>query len=654
MQRSWEALVGRTGRARSAPRKPHSVDQDEELLHEELLHLAVAVGGIGVYETDFERGVTWFSPELCAILGLPAGAQMSVAQAARLFDERDRGAVQSSLEAASRSADRGKWHGVHRVQRADGAVRWVSIHGRRIYRDTADGPHAVRSIGTVVDITHLKETEAALRESELRLRLALDAAQMGTFEADMAASHAVIDAQEAHLLGLPADTRVVSSDELRKRVPLEDLQTSDAKQERLTRHHEAYHHEFRMLMADGTERWLSAYADVRSGRIFGVNFDVTARKRSEAALRESEARLRIAASGAALGVFEWDAAADHAVWENDRMYEIFGRSRAQGPLSKQQFVDEYLHADDVHDFEAAMREAMLTRGTFQAVCRIRRTDRSRRWLQIDGKFAAAAAGEPLRLVGVVADITKRKALERRARSLSERLVTMQEEERRAIAQELHDTTAQHLVAASLTMMRLKPENPSSPEEAGLWSDVEASIAETMKELRTFGYLMHPPALRTRRLCSSLQQYVDGFARRCGLDIKLRANRNIDKLPLGRQRSLFRFMQEALANVYRRASASHVSVDLRCIANRVHLVITDNGLGTTDAAEHERRAPLRPGVGERGIKARLAGLDGKPRVTPIKPRGTRLHAVLRVDDAHRKTSAGASRRLSKHASRGRNR
>ena len=90
------------------------------------------------------------------------------------------------------------------------------IHGRRHYR----GRQAVRSIGTVIDITHLKDNEAALRQSDLRLRVALEAAQMGTFEADIAANEAIIDAQEANLLGLPEDTRIVSVEALRAHVPL--------------------------------------------------------------------------------------------------------------------------------------------------------------------------------------------------------------------------------------------------------------------------------------------------------------------------------------------------------------------------------------------------------------------------------------------------
>ena len=314
----------------------------------ELLRLAVQVGGIGIFDTDLERKRTRFSPELCVILGLPVGTEMDYADSSRIVDKRDQAAVNAIMEAARNASDEGAWNSTHRIVRPDGVVRWISVNGRRYYGETAKGRQAVRSIGTVIDVTHLKKSEDALRQSELRLRFALEAAQMGTFEVEIGGTEAIVDAQEAKLLGLPEDTRVVTIDELRTRIPMEDLQASDAKKERLEQHDEGYHHELRLRMPDGSERWLSAYAAVKSGRIFGVNFDITQRKRTEIALQDSEAHLRVAVNGAALGVFERDVIADRTVWMNDRMFEIFGRTRADGPLSKQQFVENYLHPDDAH------------------------------------------------------------------------------------------------------------------------------------------------------------------------------------------------------------------------------------------------------------------------------------------------------------------
>jgi PAS domain S-box-containing protein len=487
-----------------------------------------------------------------------------------------------------------------------------------------------------------RKTEAALSQSELRLRFALEAAQMGTFEADIAGSEAIIDAQEAHLLGLPGETRVVSIDELRARIPFEDLQASDAKKDRLEQHEEAYHHEFRFQMPDGSERWLSAYAAIREGRIFGVNFDVTERKRAEAALRESETRLRIAVSGAALGIFERDDKTGRTVWMNDRMYEIFGRSRADGALSRQQFIEEYLHPDDAPPLEEALNHAMRTGRNLHTICRIRWKDGSQRWLQMDGTYELAATGEPLRLVGVVADITERKTLEQEAKGHSERLVMLQEEERQRIAQELHDSTAQHLVAASLNLMNLRSKVAVGSDAARLCDEVEASMQETLKELRTFSYLMHPPALHADGLHSTIRQYLAGYAERSGLSVKLRSTPMVDKLPFQMQRSLFRVAQEAVANVQRHASASHVSVDLRWINDRLHLIVTDDGHGVRAISEQEG-SPPREGLGISGIKARAHQFGGDFKMR-TGPHGTTIHVATSVDRAHgRRATSGRRRR-----------
>ena len=274
-----------------------------------------------------------------------------------------------------------------------------------------------------------------------------------------------------------------------------------------------------------------------------------------------------------------------------------------------------------------------------------------RWLQIDGKFELTDTGEPLRLVGVVADITERKTLEQEAEELSERLVNLQEEERQRIAQELHNSTAQHLVAANLNLMSLRSKAGSGSDEVALWDEVEASMEEALKELRTFSYLMHPPTLHADGLRSTIRQYIDGYANRSGLTVKLRSSPKVDKLPFRMQRSLLRIVQEALANVHRHASASHVSVELRRIAGRLHLIVTDDGRGVAGMSEHEGRAPFRPGVGIRGIRARVRQFGGEVRIR-MGSRGTTVHAVVPVGHARRRKassvrrpSQGKSRRVS---------
>jgi PAS domain S-box-containing protein len=599
---------------------------------DELLRLAIQVGGIGIFETDFEQDRSRFSPELCAILGLPVGTEMTYGEATSLYHGPDRAAAIARAEAALYAPEKGRWSSVHRIMRPDGTVRWISVQGRRIYQDTPEGPKAVRSIGTVIDITHIKEAEEALRENERRLRLALDAARMGTFEVDLAGTQAFIDAQEASLLGLPEETRLVSVEDLRERVPLEDLRASDAKRKRLTEENEAYHHEFRVRLPDGKERWLSAYADIRSDHIFGVNFDVTERRRAEAALRESEARLRIATNGAALGIFEWDPLTDHVVWENDRIYEIFGRTRNDSPISKQQFVSEHLHPDDVGRFETALSNAIRTSGAFHIACRIKWKDGSHRWLQIDAKLETLEGGERRRLVGVVGDITKRKVLEQEAKDLSERLINLQEEERQRISQELHDSTAQHLVAASLQLMTIRATAEQGGETTRMWEDIKTSIQEALREIRTFSYLMHPPALRSDGLTSTVRRYLDGFADRSGLSVTFRSNAAVDELPFAQQRALFRIVQEALANVHRHARASRVAVDLRTIAGRTHLIVNDNGHGVAGVLEEDNRTDghmhfpcANPGVGILGIRARARQFGGDLRIATGQ-NGTRLHVV----------------------------
>jgi PAS domain S-box-containing protein len=394
----------------------------------------------------------------------------------------------------------------------------------------------------------------------------------------------------------------------------------DARQEfrmqyRLRHHNGAYH----WIDDTGIPRY------ARNGSFLGYIgscIDISLLKTTEAALRESDTRLRLATNSANLGVFERDIRQDRTVWFNDRMYEIFGRSAEDGPLSKAQFLREYLHCDDARALEVATSKGMETGGGLHTTCRIRLKTGEERWLQIDGTYERSDLGEPLRLVGVAADITERKSLEQRAADLTERLINIQEEERQHIAQELHDSTTQHLVAVNLNLATLRPKAGLTSAEISRWNETEACLLEAQKEIRTFSYLMHPPALKADKLVASMQQFVSGFIDRTGIDVKMRLNPQLDQLSFQMQRTLLRIAQEALANVHRHAAASHVHIEGRVMADRVHLIISDDGRGIQGKPE--------PGFGRgiRGMQDRTYRWGGELRIRSGS-KGTTVHVTWPV-------------------------
>jgi two-component system, NarL family, sensor kinase len=208
--------------------------------------------------------------------------------------------------------------------------------------------------------------------------------------------------------------------------------------------------------------------------------------------------------------------------------------------------------------------------------------------------------------------------------LSEHLLVLQEEERRRIARELHDSTAQHLVAGKLGLMQITAAADGNPAVLKACAEVEASLDKGLRELRIFTYLLHPPNLEREGLSATLREFVDGFCRRTGLEAAVRVSGAVDYLPFDLQRTLLRVVQEALANVQRHAMASRVSLVLRQRAGRVLLRVSDNGKGIADATAGGE--PQRFGVGIHGMRARLKQFGGELRIK-TNPGGTTLIAVV---------------------------
>jgi PAS domain S-box-containing protein len=180
---------------------------------------------------------------------------------------------------------------------------------------------------------------------------------------------------------------------------------------------DTYFREKRYYRKDGSVVWVNLTsslvrkADGAPDYLVSLIEDISARKRAEEKLREREERLSLASWASGLGVFEWDVQADHAVWENERMYEIFGHTHADGALSKAQLIERYMLPEDVAAFERALAGGMKTGRPFHSVFRIYRKDGAPRWLELAGDFELARDGAPIRMIGMLADITDRKQME---------------------------------------------------------------------------------------------------------------------------------------------------------------------------------------------------------------------------------------------------
>jgi PAS domain S-box-containing protein len=192
---------------------------------------------------------------------------------------------------------------------------------------------------------------------------------------------------------------------------------------------ETYLREKRYRRKDGSVVWANLTVSVAHkldgapDYFISVVEDISARKRAEENLRERDERLLLASRAAELGIFEWDVAHDRAVWENERMYEIFGHTRADGSLSKDQLLEHYVVPDDASTLDRALADGLRTGRAFHIVYRIKRKDGALRWLDLVGHFLAHD-GRPVRMIGVLADITEQRQAEEVLRASEEQFRVM--------------------------------------------------------------------------------------------------------------------------------------------------------------------------------------------------------------------------------------
>jgi PAS domain S-box-containing protein len=239
-------------------------------------------------------------------------------------------------------------------------------------------------------------------------------------------------------------------------------------------------------------------------------------------------------------------------------------------------------------------------------------------------------GNLMRVISSFADVSEMKNAERAIHNLSTQLLKLQDEERRRIGRELHDGLAQTVLAINLSLAQAR--QSLAPEESGAAPSLEKARGLTQqmsREIRTLSYLLHPPLLDDLGLISTLKEYAHGFSERSGIDTKLQASTDFDRLPQPLEIALFRIVQESLANVQRHSGSSKADIRLQQRDSLLSLEVIDYGHGMTLSANGNpapRQARL--GVGIPGMRERMAQLGGHLEIISGSL-GTTVRAIISV-------------------------
>jgi two-component system NarL family sensor kinase len=212
-------------------------------------------------------------------------------------------------------------------------------------------------------------------------------------------------------------------------------------------------------------------------------------------------------------------------------------------------------------------------------------------------------------------------------TLSLRLLKVQDEERRKLSRDLHDSTGQTLAALKIAVSFLQLSIKDDPSKMALVTDVADLADQAIEELRTMAYLLHPPLLDEVGFACAAEWYIEGFAKRSGVNLSMEIATHHERMPRSMETALFRVLQESLTNVHRHSKAAHVTVCFRHQFEKVILEIRDDGCGI----EGERLVRLREtsaetGVGLAGMRERMYELNGTLEIES-EGRGTTIRAVV---------------------------
>src|SRR5205085_3981382 len=195
---------------------------------------------------------------------------------------------------------------------------------------------------------------------------------------------------------------------------------------------------------------------------------------------------------------------------------------------------------------ADIRSEILRTGSWQG--ELIHSTKDRRRITVASRWSVWSdkQGKPLGFLELNTDLTEQKRAEENLRTMSGRLLQLQDEERRRIARELHDSAGQMLVALDMNLASVGNDSEKlRPESIRSIAECKQLVQELSRELRTISHLLHPPLLDEAGLPSAVRWYVDGYAKRSKIPVKLELAPDLGRLPRDLETTVFRIVQECL-------------------------------------------------------------------------------------------------------------
>jgi PAS domain S-box-containing protein len=484
------------------------------------------------------------------------------------------------------------------------------------------------------------EAEQVVRASEERLRLAQQAAGIGTFERNVRTGVVTWTPEMASMYGLPpgdsgqthtAFENLIHPDDRARVMELVDSALKTGQQTT---------GEWRVLWPDGSIHWIAGRWQVFRNelgeplRVLGANMDVTGRKRIEEALLEVNRNLEAQAAllqsrEELLKIFVKSVPAGVAMLDRDMRYiQVSDRWCSDYSLDSSQILG-HSHYEIFPDLPERWKQ--IYRRCLEGESLGAEEDRWDReggttWLRWEIRPWRTATGIVGGILIFSEDITHRKQMEEALSGVSRRLIEAQERERGRIARELHDDICQRLALASIELEQVQRKLPDSvSEQRSHLEELRERIIDISTDVQMMSHELHSAKLSYLGIATALKGFCREFGEHYKVEIEFESRDLPRQLPPDVSLCLFRVLQEALHNASKHSGVKRFDVQLWGTSGDVHLTISDLGTGfDTEAAMKGR------GLGITSMQERLKLVKGELTISSQPKRGTTIHARVPLD------------------------